>query len=439
MFRLATLYVLLGVICLGSADSAEPLLELTVGGTTFTGKSLGHDDETCWIAELDGRVARVPLQKVTSYRKLAEVFRGVTSVDLRSQLRREFGGEWEVVSTRHYLVCAPRGRGQLFARTFEDLYGNFRSYFSRRGFQLPQPDFPMIAVIYPTPDEFAANCKKDSVPFLPGLRGYYHRLSNRVSLFEGTEDRLALAPPASGDHTDPIAARLTIPAGGRRASAAVLLRSAEVSDTRCLNWESLSISSVRPEQNLTALRLTETPGVLPFVSFDRPWDASIQSDLRNTIVHEATHQAAFNLGLHSRIGENPKWITEGLATMFEADGARQNKGSAPPQERINLERFAWFSAYARKSRPPKSLARFVMDDRMFQDAPLDAYAQAWALMFYLAETRSSQLTKFLNAVSSRPWLEAYTAEKRLADFQSAFGDDIDRLEVAFLRFMDDLQ
>ena len=125
--------------------------------------------------------------------------------------------------------------------------------------------------------------------------------------------------------------------------------------------------------------------------------------------------------------------------MFEADGARQNKGSAPPQERINGERFAWFSAYAQKCRPPKSLADFVMSDRMFQSSPLDAYAQAWALTFYLAETRSSQFTQFLNAVSGRPSLESYTPEQRLADFQNSFGDDLDRLEVAFLRFMDDLQ
>ena len=36
-----------------------------------------------------------------------------------------------------------------------------------------------------------------------------------------------------------------------------------------------------------------------------------------TIVHEATHQIAFNSGLHVRFADNPLWLTEGMAMYFE--------------------------------------------------------------------------------------------------------------------------
>ena len=80
-----------------------------------------------------------------------------------------------------------------------------------------------------------------------------------------------------------------------------------------------------------------------------------------------------------------------------------------------------------------------MSDRLFQSSVLDAYAQAWAVTFYLAETRSSKQTKYLRTVSARDPMKPYSAEERLADFQAAFGNDLDRLEVSFLRFMGDLR
>lgn len=374
--RLRASVMVLGLIGCAHCAVAAPLLELTVGSDSYVGKSLGHDSQICWLAQQDGRVTKVTLQNVTSFRRIDDSFRSWETVDIRNQLRREFGRDWEIVCTGHYLVCAPQGRAQLFAQTFEDLYRSFRGYFSRRGFDLPQPEFPLIAVVHPTQQSFADNCRTDGVPFVPGLKGYYHRLTNRTTLYEDSTDRLAVVSPE--------------------------------------RWEGPDIASLG-------------------------WDAAIESNLKNTIVHEATHQVAYNLGLHTRIGENPKWLVEGLATMFEADGSRQNTGGKRPQERLNPERFKHFTHYAQHRRQPRSLAKFVMSDRPFQLGVLDAYAESWALTFFLAETRSSQYANYLKTVSARDPMQPYSTEERLADFQSAFGEDLDRLELAFLRFMDDLR
>ncbi len=401
MFVTTRLPGLMAAVCLGTTcvtALGAPLLELTTDGEVFVGKSLAHDKHVCWLAQEDGQLAEVSLRDVTSFRKVKEEFRGLSAIDIRTRLRREFGHSWEIVSTKHYLVCTPKGRARPFAELFENVYRSLRGYVSVRGFELPPPDFPLIAVVYPNEKEFAANCRKDGIPFIPGLRGYYHRRTNRVSVFENDADQLATfnRPPS--------------PAFNTSTSFPSVLR------TRS-SWAT-SLSSAADRE---------------------AWDANIQSSLRNTIIHEATHQAAYNLGLHTRIGDNPKWVTEGLATLLEPDGMRENRSGQRPQKRLNQERFEWFLAFAQQQRQPKTLADFISSDRMFQTAALNGYAQAWALSFYLAETRSTQYWQYLQTISERDPLKSYHPQERLADFQNAFGDDLDRLEVAFLRFIDDLQ
>src|SRR5688572_18337070 len=44
------------------------------------------------------------------------------------------------------------------------------------------------------------------------------------------------------------------------------------------------------------------------------------SENADTIIHEAVHQAAYNVGVHKRFTATPRWLAEGLATMFEAPG-----------------------------------------------------------------------------------------------------------------------
>jgi hypothetical protein len=76
---------------------------------------------------------------------------------------------------------------------------------------------------------------------------------------------------------------------------------------------------------------------------------------------------------------------------------------------------------------------------MFQTAALDAYAQAWALSFYLIETRSSKYAGYLKNIASRDPLKAYPKEERLSDFKNAFGSDLNMLEADFLRFISRLE
>ena len=47
----------------------------------------------------------------------------------------------------------------------------------------------------------------------------------------------------------------------------------------------------------------------------------------STVIHEAAHQTAFNTGIHNRFSPPPRWVAEGLGTLFEARGVNNSARS----------------------------------------------------------------------------------------------------------------
>lgn len=158
----------------------------------------------------------------------------------------------------------------------------------------------------------------------------------------------------------------------------------------------------------------------------------------DTIIHEATHQLAFNTGLHNRYAKSPRWVVEGLATMFEAKGVWNLFRYSGKANRINRSRLISFKDYM-KRRPKGSLAQFISSDRMFEADPDDGYAEAWALTFFLAETRPSQYARFLRSIAARKDFTAYPSPERLADFTTIFGKNLPVLESHYLRHLKRLE
>ena len=56
-----------------------------------------------------------------------------------------------------------------------------------------------------------------------------------------------------------------------------------------------------------------------------------------TLIHEATHQTAFNTGVHQRFGQSPRWLVEGLGMMFEAPGVWNSRAYQRREDRINRD------------------------------------------------------------------------------------------------------
>lgn len=158
----------------------------------------------------------------------------------------------------------------------------------------------------------------------------------------------------------------------------------------------------------------------------------------SVLIHEATHQVAFNTGVHRRTHPTPLWLAEGLATMFEAPGVYDASGHPNLEDRINRHRLAEFRRLVRQQHGKKVIPFVVSSDRLFRENPSIAYAEAWALTFYLVEKHPQAFASYLRKTADQPAFRDYLASDRLRDFVDCFGSDWEMLNARMLRFVDDL-
>ena len=301
-------------------------------------------------------------------------FEPMTADELSKQLLGELPKGFDVHPTEHYLIFFNTSR--TYARwcgaLFERLYGAFTNYFSRKGFELSEPQFPLVAVVFADRRAYAGYSRPELGQTADSIIGYFSLRTNRMVMYD------LMGLESSG--------------GPRRRMGT----SAQIN------------------------RILAQPGAGRAVA---------------TIVHEATHQIAFNCGLHTRYSDCPLWFSEGIAVNFETPDLGDSRGWRSV-EKINPVRLKHFRSYLRR-RPGDSLATLVSSDQRFRDRTrsLDAYAEAWALTYFLMRAHSEQYVAYLKLLSAKGPMLWDEPDTRLAEFKQAFGDDLDKLDEEFLRYM----
>jgi hypothetical protein len=324
----------------------------------------------------DGRIWPVPGEQVIRHAVDGARFEPLTAEQLARELLNEMGPQFDVWQTKHYVICYNTNRefarwcGQLFER----LYKAFTNYWSRHGFPIREPEFPLPVLVFADPGSYSGyaaaelNADPEQVP------GFYSFHTNRVSLLDLTA--LAAAKHNVG-------------------------------------------SSGRFRRRLQ--RFLATPAGQMTVA---------------TVVHEATHQIAFNCGLQTRYADNPLWLSEGMAIVFEAPDLKSRTGWSGIGT-VNYRRLREFRNYTARRRTGDSLRSLVSSDERLRrlDTGPDAYAEAWALNYFLLQTRRNDYHRYLQVLNAKPRLIFDSAETRLAEFEKVFGD-VAELEVDFVRYME---
>jgi hypothetical protein len=285
-----------------------------------------------------------------NFRKTSDQFRSYSVSEMRAQLLREVGKNYEVSGTGHYMILHPQGQRDLWAERFEDLYRSFTRYFSVRGFQLSQPPFPLVGIVCKDRADFDRYSASQGGPVSGNVLGYYSRETNRILVYDM----------------------------GKEAT----------------RWQ----------------------------------------DSASTIIHEATHQTAFNTGIHARYADPPCWAVEGLAMSFETPGVYDSGHHPNQSDRINRGRLSNFRSSLEKTHGPEILESMVASDKFVRSSAL-GYAEAWAFTFFLLETEPRKFAQFLRKTTEREPFSDYDSESRLADFTAVFGKDWRMLESHFLHFM----
>lgn len=265
----------------------------------------------------------------------------------------------------------------------ELLYSVFWDHFRGRGFTLREARTRFMVAMFDTQDGFNAYLGRKESPLVVGM---YHTLSNRLVLYDYGQNQVHLSRKQQAERqARQIASQLD-----RQRSVETVQRRAQ---------------DLRTGANIM------------------------------TVMHEVAHQLSFNCGLLNREGDVPFWLAEGLACYCEATdgGSWQGIGAANPQ-RLRL------LATARANKGSRLLALtdlITRDDWMptsrDDQTTLLAYAQSWALFRMLMEEYPRKLRTYLKIIYPRQ-----TPDRRMADFEQAFGHDLVSLRGRYEEYIQEL-
>jgi len=292
-----------------------------------------------------------------------------TPRDLGKRIVADLPAGFDVHVTRHYVICFDTSRdyAKWAGALFERLHEAFIGSWTRAGLAVHDPGRPLVVVIFADRRDYEACAIRDVGAGAERVSGYYSFLTNRVTTYDLTASDGLPRPPGGG------------------------------------------------------------PGRLGLEILARPEAEGLVA----TVVHEATHQMAFNCGMHRRLAPVPLWVCEGVATYFETPDLRSTTGWRGIGA-LNEPRLAKF----RESYQAGDLERIVADDARFRDATtaVDAYAAGWAVTWFLMETRRDAFVRYLALLAEKQPCTEYDRATRLRDFEAAFGAPAE-LEPDFLRHM----
>ena len=324
----------------------------------------------------DGVLWPIPKEEIAARRKDDKPFTPFTKDELAKKLTSDLPG-FKIHQTKHYVFCynTSTGYAQWVGGLYERLYGAFYNYWKNRNFELHEPEFPLIGLVFENQESYAQYSRKELGEATKSIIGYYSLQSNQVNMYDLTGvEELRI----KGDRNS--AARIN----------AILLK----------------------------------PGAERTVA---------------TIIHEATHQLAYNSGLEARFADNPFWVSEGIAIYFETPDLQSSKGwkNIGGVNHVNLFNFRKLL----RDRPAESLTTLLSDDKRFRDPTTasNAYAEAWALNYFLLRTYKDKYIEYIKELARQPQLVDEGPEFRLTMFKKHFGEDLGALDTEFLRYMRSVQ
>lgn len=297
----------------------------------------------------DGRIWMIQPEQVIERQSDDLALQPLDNDQIEERLLNELKNGFSVFRTQHYVVVynSSEEYAKQVAALFEQLYRGFFAYWKNQNWELPEPRFPLVALVFRDHSAFLKHARAEIGETADSVIGYYHLSSNRMTTFN-------------------------VP-----------------------NWE----------RNVA------------------------------TIIHEATHQLAYNCGLQKRFADNPMWVSEGLATFFESPDLR-NPGRWRSIGRVNQVNLMRWRQYVR-NRPEESLTTLLADDTRYRNpaSASEAYAEGWALTYFLIKTRRSEYVDYLKALSEGRPLAERTQRERIDMFEKAMDATLVEIDKDFVDYM----
>lgn len=322
----------------------------------------------------DGRQWAIQPEEIENSRDVSEPLKPMTNDEMEKAMLAELPGGFNALRTDHYLIMynTTKAYSQWTGNLLERLYKAHFAFWKKKGVELVEPRFPLVAIIFDTKESYREYASKELGDSVDAIIGYYHLQSNRITMFDLT------------------------------------------------GVEGLLPNNAKVSRNVLLNEVLRQPGAERTVA---------------TIVHEAFHQLAYNTGLQVRLADNPFWVSEGMAVYFESPDFSSSQGWSTIGK-VNQYNLREFSNYLRQ-RPADSLVTLLSDDQRFRNPATStaAYAEAWALNYYLLRRRSKEYAEYLTFLAAKPPLGQSDPKVRIEEFKKYFGADLQKFDQQFLNYI----
>ena len=267
------------------------------------------------------------------------------------------------------------------SRAFANRYGvllekvakEYQLYWKKLGVELTEPEFPLVALVLSNKERYRQYAEWDGVALSPRQCAYYHKLTNRIAVYDMTEQQVFL----EGDQ--------------RRATAL---------DTQRLLSQPDNIRTVIHE---AIHQVGYNTGMHPRHAPNPVW---ICEGL--ALLHEVPNT-------RNRDGWTP---------------------GTPERPNQNALRLTHLRAHLGNLRP-ESIQKMIRDDKLFAkpETALENYALAWGLTYYLIRKQPQEFVTYLKLLQKKMPLSEDSDAIRIEDFESCFGKDWTKFSRDFVNFM----
>ena len=330
------------------------------------------------LEERDGRWRVIQSKDVIDHVTDDVAFEPYTRNEMKTRLKAEFPREFRIVETSRYLIVydTTMTYAKWCGDLLEQLDTAFLEHWRGRGFELSEPEFPLVAVIFADYDNFVRCTAAEVGPAVTQISAFYNQNSNRIVFYDLTG--LEVYGGVRGSNSKRIREIMSRPDSAKAVSTFVHEAAHQISyncgllkrHSACPLWVSEGIAT-----------LYETPDF----NSTKAWSSDIKVN------------------------------------------------------RLRLNHFYRYFAERKPQEPAKKLVESDEPFQLVDNTRLlDSYATCWAMMYFFNARHSDKLVEYLKIISEkRPFVQE-TKEDRLQDFESVFGDDWNELHRELLLYIGEI-
>lgn len=180
-----------------ASDDAAPQPLETIEGEVL----IEAQDGSILFQEMDGALRILTGAEIATKTIQDDPLPPMTNKEVGESLLNELPEGFKIHTTDDYVIAYQTGRA--YAKWIGNLYQGpltrgFKNFWAKNSFKLEvkEPKFPLVAVIFATREQYAAQVKRELNVEVGGMVAYYNLHTNRVMMYDLSSDRRPGGVPA---------------------------------------------------------------------------------------------------------------------------------------------------------------------------------------------------------------------------------------------------